>query len=52
MDELHKVIKKAVSITQVCGNGLFGAMFIDVRRREDDVPVAETRELITKMTPW
>jgi len=31
---------------------MFDAMFIDSRRRSDDVPWDETGEIITKNTPW
>ncbi len=36
----------------MCGSNLFDAMFVDARRRSDDLPWDETGEWITKNTPW
>ena len=35
----------------VCNDNLIDAMYIDTRRVEDDMPVQETGETITKNTP-
>lgn len=35
----------------VCGSKPFSAMYIDARRRSDDIPWDETGEIITKNTP-
>ena len=38
-------------IKHVCNDNTVDAMYIDTRRVEDDLPVQETGELITKNTP-
>ncbi|CAB4055362.1 unnamed protein product [Lepeophtheirus salmonis] len=35
----------------VCGPPIFNSMFIDARRRKDDIPFYETGEKLTKVTP-
>jgi hypothetical protein len=46
------IIKKNPKLMKhVCNDNLIDAMYIDTRRVEDDKPVQETGELITKNTP-